>query len=189
MAESAFIVRVPEAEPLVGKLRDQFDPSAKLGVPAHITVLYPFMPPELISEAILHDVHIAISATPPFEFRLATVGRFPGVLYLIPEPSAPFAELIKSIAGRFPEYPPYAGEFQSVIPHLTIADGGDSQVTDAECQLLALMSERGPVVATCYTLTLIENSTGRWKEKCAIPLARDTPTGPDQNSFPGNDQA
>jgi 2'-5' RNA ligase len=187
MAESAFIVRVPEAEPLVGKLRDQFDSSAKLGVPAHITVLYPFMPPEHITREILEEVGGVISGIRPFGFRLATIGHFPGVLYLIPEPSAPFAELTEAIARRFLQFPPYEGKVQSVIPHLTIAAGGDSQVTDAECQLLALMSKRGPVVATCDTLTLIENSTGRWKEKCAIPLARDIPAGRDQNSLPRND--
>jgi hypothetical protein len=42
MAESAFAVSVPEAERYVGALRDRFDPTAKLGAPAHITLLYPF---------------------------------------------------------------------------------------------------------------------------------------------------
>jgi hypothetical protein len=184
MAESAWIVQVPEAEPLVGKLRDQFDASAKLGVPAHITVLDPFMPPERITEAVLHDVHIAISAAQPFEFRLATVGRFPGVLYLIRQPSAPFAVLTESIAHRFPEFPPYEGKFRSVIPRLTIADGGNSQVTAAECQRLALVRERGSVLAACHGLALIENSSGRSREKCGIPLAGDTLPGREQDSVP-----
>jgi hypothetical protein len=39
MAESAFIVRVPEAEACVSELRNRFDASVRLGVPAHITVL------------------------------------------------------------------------------------------------------------------------------------------------------
>jgi hypothetical protein len=34
MAESAFIVPVPEAESVVAPLRERFDASAKLGVPA-----------------------------------------------------------------------------------------------------------------------------------------------------------
>jgi hypothetical protein len=49
MAESAFIVRVPEAEPHVAHLRERFDPMALLGVPAHITLLYPFLSPEQIA--------------------------------------------------------------------------------------------------------------------------------------------
>jgi 2'-5' RNA ligase len=170
MAESAFIVQVPEVEPLIGNLRAQFDSSAKLGVPAHITVLYPFMPPESITEAVVHEAGAAISQIQPFAFRLATVGRFPGVLYLAPEPSAPFVELTGSLARQFPEYPPYQGKFQLVIPHLTVADGGDPQVTVAEAQLVALVEEQGPVLAKCDTLTLLENSSGRWREMRSIPL-------------------
>jgi hypothetical protein len=42
--ESAIIIPIPEAEPIVGPLRLQYDGAARLGVPAHITVLYPFYP-------------------------------------------------------------------------------------------------------------------------------------------------
>ncbi|HEX9447459.1 MAG TPA: hypothetical protein VF920_05740 [Dongiaceae bacterium] len=35
---------VPEAEALVGALRARFDPSASQCVPAHVTLLYPFLP-------------------------------------------------------------------------------------------------------------------------------------------------
>jgi hypothetical protein len=40
--ESAIIVPVPAVEPLVSQWRQRFDVSARHGVPAHITVLYPF---------------------------------------------------------------------------------------------------------------------------------------------------
>jgi hypothetical protein len=42
---SAVVVPVPEAEPRVGALRTALDPSAALGVPAHVTILYPFVAP------------------------------------------------------------------------------------------------------------------------------------------------
>jgi hypothetical protein len=171
MAESALLTKVSEAEPLVGKLRDQFDSSAKLGVPAHITVLYPFMPPERITEAVLGEVTQAVSGISPFEFRLATLRRFPGVLYLAPEPSAPIMELIDGIARKFPECPPYEGRFQPVIPHLTVATGGEEQTSDAEAQILPLIKELGPVLCRCDRLMLIDNSSGRWTETCAVPLA------------------
>jgi hypothetical protein len=60
-AESAFAVNVPEAEPYVEVLRNQFDPSAKLGVPAHITVLYPFMSPDQIGAAVLEKVRRSVA--------------------------------------------------------------------------------------------------------------------------------
>src|SRR5215216_5253276 len=49
---SALIVAVPEAEPLVGGWRLRYD-DASLGVPAHVTLLFPFMPAEELGEALL----------------------------------------------------------------------------------------------------------------------------------------
>jgi len=46
---TALVARVPEAEPWVGTLRERFDPSTRMGVPAHITVLAPFMPPDRVT--------------------------------------------------------------------------------------------------------------------------------------------
>jgi hypothetical protein len=40
--ESALVVLVPEAEAATKPFRDQYDPAAAAGVPAHITLLYPF---------------------------------------------------------------------------------------------------------------------------------------------------
>jgi RNA polymerase sigma factor (sigma-70 family) len=37
---------IPEAEPLVGDLRRALDHSAGWGIPAHVTILYPFVPPD-----------------------------------------------------------------------------------------------------------------------------------------------
>ena len=44
--ESALVILVPEAEPVVGRLRQRYDPSAAVGMPAHITLNYPFLPGE-----------------------------------------------------------------------------------------------------------------------------------------------
>ena len=53
--ESAVIVpvQVPVA---VNRLRDRMDPSAAQGVPAHVTLLYPFMPPEELKEDVRRRV-------------------------------------------------------------------------------------------------------------------------------------
>jgi hypothetical protein len=50
--ESAVIIPIPEVEPIVGPLRLHYDRAAHLGVPAHITLLYPFCPPQTVSAEI-----------------------------------------------------------------------------------------------------------------------------------------
>ena len=44
--ESAPVILVPEAEAIVGRWRQRYDPSAAVGMPAHITLNYPFLPGE-----------------------------------------------------------------------------------------------------------------------------------------------
>src|SRR5216684_9032244 len=52
-SESALVVLVPEPEAVVKPFRDQYDPSAAAGVPAHITLLYPFKAPDEIDDITL----------------------------------------------------------------------------------------------------------------------------------------
>jgi hypothetical protein len=58
----------------------------------------------------------------PFSFRLRGPRRFPGVLYLAPEPPDPFIRLTRLVHELWPAHPPYGGAFEGVIPHLTVAD-------------------------------------------------------------------
>ena len=85
---SALYVEVPRAEPLVGELRLAFDSSAAAGSPAHVTVLYPFLEPRAIDEAVEQDLGQIAAAAEPFDLRLGRIGRFPGVVWLAPEPAA-----------------------------------------------------------------------------------------------------
>jgi hypothetical protein len=54
--ESGLVVLAPEAEFLVGPFRAKYDPSAAAGMPAHITLLYPFKQPDEIGEAVIEKL-------------------------------------------------------------------------------------------------------------------------------------
>jgi hypothetical protein len=51
--QTALIVPIPAAENAVGPFRATLDRSASWGVPAHVTVLYPFLPPDKINSEVL----------------------------------------------------------------------------------------------------------------------------------------
>ena len=174
MPTSAFVVTVPAAEPLVRDLRNRFDATAKLGVPAHITVLYPFMSPDEITLDVLHLAQAALNGVPAFEFSLAGVGRFPATAYLIPQPAEPFNELTTALMERFPAYRPYGGEHETMVPHLTVAHGDAADAHAAAQELAPQLSAWRANQMTCDTVTLIENSSGRWKEmhRFRLPVAR-----------------
>jgi len=118
--ESAIIVpvNVPVA---LARLRDRMDPSAADGVPAHVTLLYPFMPPEALNDDIRRVIERIVAREPSFSVAFRSVARWPSVVYLPPEPPEPFRRLTAALAAEFPDYPPYEGVHAEVVPHLTVA--------------------------------------------------------------------
>jgi hypothetical protein len=169
--ESALIIAVPEAEPLVQALRERFDWSAAQGVPAHITILYPFIPPDKITPEMLAGLREFFAQFAAFEFTLPETRRFPTVLYLAPSPDEPFKALIQATVERYPDYPPYGGEYADVTPHLTIADRLEAeQLDDFEREFMQQHGAQLPVQADATEVLLIANSSGRWEVRARFEL-------------------
>ena len=162
---------VPEVEPLVDALRLRYDKSARMGVPAHITLLFPFMEPSLVSAEVAQDCSTVLESQKAFSFELRSVGRFPATAYLVPQPAEPFIELTQALCRAFPAYSPFRGEFPSIIPHLTVAHGNAVEADAAATALSAILQSSGPVSSVCSSVVLIENSSGRWRPMHAFPLA------------------
>ena len=170
MTESAFVVRVPEAEPYVSHLREQFDPVAKLGMPAHITLLFPFASPELIDTAVVEQARAVVAGVHRFAFTLARIGLFPDVLYLVPEPSGPFVALTERLVRQFPEFPPYGGQYKGVVPHLTVAHGSGSEHSRAEVELQSALSASGGIACSGTEVALMGSASGQWRQMHVFPL-------------------
>jgi 2'-5' RNA ligase len=96
-------------------------------VPAHVTLLFPFLPPDRLSPPILEALAARFAATAPFDFTLARADRFLEVIYLAPQPDQPFRDLVRSLWTDWPEHPPYGGAFavNDILPHLTVAASAD----------------------------------------------------------------
>jgi 2'-5' RNA ligase superfamily len=121
---SALLVPVPEAEPTIGSWRARYDPGARAGIPAHITVLYPFLPARRINGPVLRSVRAMVGSVPPIAFRLTRIESFTSTdLHLAPEPAEPFIALTKAVHAHWPQCPPYGGRYDTIVPHLTLADG------------------------------------------------------------------
>ena len=169
MPRTALIVAVPEAEPLVGEWRAKHDWSAQHGVPAHITLLFPFVPTEQVDEQLLDDLRDLFATQQAFTYRLQRVARFPEVAWLAPEPAEPFKELIALIVSRYPAYPPYEGIHDEVVLHLTVAEGG-SELQD---EVDAAVTPHLPIEAEAREVTLIvEDEAGYWHTGSRFPHHR-----------------
>ena len=122
--ESAVIVAVPEAEDVVGPHRAALDRYASWGVPAHVTLLYPFVSPPKIDDGVTRALADVLRTVPAFRITLSRIAWFgDSVVWLAPEPDQPFQMLTNALVARFPGHPPYGGGHVEVIPHLTIGQG------------------------------------------------------------------
>ncbi len=121
--ESAIILAVPEAEPLVGALRAEGDASAAAGVPAHVTLLYPFVDDPDVG--IVEELRFFFTHLDGFDLDFNAVGEFPEVVYLAPDQTRMLEELVAALVLRWPDHPPYGGVFDTVVPHLTVVDTPD----------------------------------------------------------------
>ena len=169
MPETALICRVPEAERHIARYRERYDPSARRNVPAHVTILYPFMPPQQVDAAVLERLRGIAHSVPCFSYRLAETQRFPVALYLAPDPDEHFSALTDGIYHAFPDYPPFEGKFETVVPHVTVAHGDEALLCEIEVELRIALPASG-LQARCTELVLIENSSGRWEQMQTFPL-------------------
>ena len=107
---------------------------------------------------------------PCFTYRLAQTRRFPVALYLWPEPDASFTALIDGFFAAFPDYPPFEGKFDTVVPHVTVAHGDEPLLCSIEIELRIALAAGGGLRAHCSEVVLIENSSGRWEPMHTFPL-------------------
>ncbi len=153
---TALIIAVPEAEPAVETIRMTHDWSAARGVPAHITILFPFVDRNDVDEASLAEL---FARRQPFDFVLDRVETGAGMTWLIPDPAEPFLDLTQIVWDRWPHHPPYEGVHTTLVPHLTVSE----TVIDIDIDL--------PIPSRAAEVTLIEEGPdGMWRTRSRFAL-------------------
>jgi hypothetical protein len=146
MPRTALVIEVAEAAPYY---------AGAPGLPAHVTILFPFAD---FADVDLDGLRDLIGRFPAFDFTLDRIESFEdGTRWLRPTPSAPFVDLTAAVEQRWPHHPPYEGAYDEVIPHLTIT------VNDVPL----------PIAARAREVLVLEESEpgGSWATRLAIPLA------------------
>jgi hypothetical protein len=144
MPRTALVVPVPAAAPYY---------SAAPGVPAHVTILFPFAAADEVDEQAVAEL---VSRFRAFDFVADQIETFDdGTRWLRPVPAAPFVDLTAAVSQRWPEFPPYEGAFDEPIPHVTIT------------------VDYVPVPIACRAtevLLLEEDEHGAWTTRRSFPL-------------------
>jgi 2'-5' RNA ligase len=155
---TALIVALAEAAPVVDRWRER-----STGMPPHVTLLFPFVAP--VTDALVAELQALFAPVAPFAVELRELRRFPGVLYLEPEPAAPFANFTDELVRRHPDQPPYGGAFPAV-PHLTVVQGDDGLLDRAEQDVRPAL----PIVAEAREALLLEEGSP-WRVRARFPFS------------------
>jgi len=115
------VIPVPDTGPVIEGWRRRLDPEGYPLAPAHITLLYPFLDPDLIDDAVIAELGELLGRTTKFDYDLDHLDWFDDrVLYVAPEPAERFTGLTADLVRRWPGCLPYGGTFSRVVPHLTV---------------------------------------------------------------------
>jgi len=169
MAATAIVVPVPEAQPLVGPWHGRLTEAGAAGMPPHLTLLYPFVEAAALVDEHVERARAALASFPPAAVAFRSVDVFAGpraVVYLVPDPDAPFRAMTEALAAAFPDHPPYAGVHVDVLPHLTVAE----VPVGCERRLRAELERCLPFAARLSEAWLYAQDAGRWRPRSGLPL-------------------
>lgn len=157
-SQSSLLIPAPALRGTVRALHRRHYSSAPFGVPPHITLCYPFLPPDRVDRAIIAALADLFAATPPWEAMLDRYVRVPGVLSLTPALASPFVALTRGIAARFPEAPAYTAP-----PHLSVAHSADPRALD---RMALGLADELPLIIDVEGVWLMERANdGRWRTR------------------------
>jgi hypothetical protein len=172
--QTAVIVPVPAAEAAVSHYRLRYDRSAPFGVPAHVTIVFPYVPIDLLTETDLLTLAAIFAGETAFVVGFSRFGRFPGrpgdpeTLWLAPEPSDPFRRLTVALTERWSRAPPYGGIFDDITPQLTVTETAPAAVIE---QAQDSLSKMLPISGRISRGSLIVFDGVVWRERAALPLS------------------
>jgi len=171
VTETAIVAEVPEVEAALCLTRRSGVAAGAAGMPAHVTLLYPFTDSDQLPAGRIHELTDVFESLPVFEVEFAETAWFENldraVLWLKPAPSEPFVAITEALEREFPEHPAYAGRFDSVIPHLTVATGDNRA---GLVQLERDVQRHLPIVARIQAAQLYEHRPGGWCLRDTFPL-------------------
>jgi 2'-5' RNA ligase len=168
--ETAIVVVLDDARPQLEPVRAEFHAAAVAnGIPLHVTLLYPFAPPNQVDEAALADFFAQFGA---FTLTLTRLATWPRVVYAVPEPREALLAIMHALFGKYPEYPPYEGEISEPEPHATLSELEQGESLDETAAGIRAKAEPlFPLTCEIRDVALLEEyEPEQWRERRRFPL-------------------
>ena len=169
---TALLVQVPVEDPVDDFRRRHLAASVARGLPAHVTVLFPFAPRRPSMPSCVRRSWSTSRHSPRSRAELTRVGRFDAHVWLAPEPHERFIALLAGTYARFPLFPPYGDAFAEPVPHLTIAEvGPDGSIERVTEEAESALGPGLPFAFDVDRIGLFEELTdGTWQQSDSFEL-------------------
>ncbi|MCL1841383.1 MAG: 2'-5' RNA ligase family protein [Propionibacteriaceae bacterium] len=164
---------MPAADPVIDRWRQQHDTARQAGVPAHLTLIFPFALPSAVTDDEMGALRELLVGVQPFTITLDRTDWFGDrVLFLGLADPAPLIGLIHALEAIFPDWLPYGGAFEDVWPHVTM--GSDGQV-DALREAEAAVASALPIVQKVNAIAWwvgspLDSGRSDWHRALTLPL-------------------
>jgi hypothetical protein len=118
---TGLVIPVPAAEALLASVRARYPGTVRDGVPAHVSLLYPFVVGAELDERVITALNELFVGQVSIPVDFMECYRRGGFVALRPDPGDDLKELMSKTRRRWPDVVPYEGVYGDVEPHLTIA--------------------------------------------------------------------
>ncbi|SRR5258707_1036224 len=166
------IVAPHEIQAIAAPILYRYSLDTLIRVPAHLTVLYPFVDFEHLAKACKTVREVAAEIR-PFDITMSGYDQFPGVIFMAPVDPAPIQNVFRRIYARFPQCPPYDGQFgDDLHPHMTV---GEFRTEVDQAQAFKSLPEYPPTtfhVDRLYVMYGIDGKAIPWLTYDIIPLGK-----------------
>lgn len=161
---TALIVAVRLPAPLEA-MRQRCIDDARFGVPAHVTLLYPFAEPAAVDAGVIREIASVVGRHPPLSLRLVGGRLWPDTVYVAVEPQPALLAIQGDLAALFPSLPLYGGS-HTFEPHVSVAEG--------RCVEPAALDDPAwdalPITAPASYVDLIVRDGDRWARRRRFAL-------------------
>lgn len=157
---TGLVVLVPQAEGVLADVAQHFPEAVRNGTPAHISLLYPFLPADSCNDVVLTALSEIVAQTEPLTVRLSECERRDDFTALRPEPLEPLRALSERAQQRWPHLAPYEGRFGHVDPHVTVAlrtTAERARIVEQE-----IVPPHLPITAELRDVRLVAFDGGHW---------------------------
>jgi hypothetical protein len=153
--------------------RDLYPERIPERIPLSLTLLYPWIPAESVTEEDLERLRHFFASRSRLKFELSHLAAVPGeVVYAAPEPDNELRSIMRALWAMYPDYPPYGEPGSDPPPHCTLGRlEGDHAITFEQVaeRVVPLL----PVSCVVEEATLMEEyAADRCRVRESFPFGR-----------------